>query len=723
MALILSYLMFGSGIVTMIIAFVVIHEREHDKDNILFAGMTLGSSVWSLGFGLLFAQTSPLAAYYCRCVGMIGTFAYMIFATILLYRWNGKSYKWMKAIQMIPYTAIILYPFLMQKKNTTFHMTEYGMSYTFNKGIWNDLYSLYCAVVAINLLIMMIMMCSNHKKWVGVMGYKLIVCEVIIIFGMLLDTIMPMFGFKAFPGSSITQSFGTILMYRAYLFRKKNLIKLENVSEFIYYSVESPILIYDENMYLKIANKSAKEFFDINDYNEKSYLSDLFDVTHDIVSSENDVIKVEAKCLVNDAHCRLAINKMYDYYNEILGYLVIVDDFTDKVKIIEELEDAKSRADMANRAKSTFLAQMSHEIRTPLNTVLGMNEMISRVSDDSKILMYSKYIKTAGESLLGIINDILDISKLEAGKIQVINDDYNLKNLLKDMINLLSLKIKEKKLTFKFRMDKDIPVNLYGDELRIKQIITNIMNNAVKYTDSGSIILDVSCEKKTDKEITLVIKVTDTGRGIKKEDMDKLFKPFERIEERKSTSIEGNGLGLAITMQLINCMSGQMEVESEYGKGSTFCIKIPQKISDKVIEVVTDKSSSANDKSLYAPDAKILVVDDMESNLIVIKSLLERTGINVKTALSGKACIEMLNEEDYDMVFLDHMMPEMDGIETLKRIRENDYGENGKIPVIAMTANAVLGSREKYLEAGFDDYLSKPIDYKKLEAIISKYLK
>ena len=720
--LLLSYVMFGSGIITMIITFMVINSKERDTDNILFAGMTIGSSVWSLGFGILFVQKSTLAAYYCRCVGMIGTFACMIFSTMLLYRWNGKSYRWMKFIEILPFSAFILYPFLMQQKNTSFHMSAFGMSYTFNKGIWNDLYTLYCSIVAFNLLILIAMMCTNRKKWIRVMGYMLIVCEIVIIFGMLLDTFLPMFGIRAFPGSSITQSFGTILMCRVYLFRKKNRIKIENVSEFIYYSVESPMLIYDENMCLKIANKSAEEFFKLEDNKSDSSLSDLFDVSSDIVCGYEDVVKVDAKCLINDAHCRLAINKMLDYYHEVLGYLVVVDDLTDKMQIIEELEEAKKRADIANRAKSTFLAQMSHEIRTPLNTVLGMNEMILREAKEAKLLMYSKYIKTAGEALLGIINDILDISKLEAGKIQIINNDYNLKNLLKDMINLMSLKIKEKKLTFRFCLDKDVPVNLYGDELRIKQIITNIMNNAVKYTDKGSITLDVSCICQDENNIELVIKVTDTGRGIRSEDMEKMFKPFERLEEWKGASIEGNGLGLAITKELINRMDGELSVESEYGKGSTFCIKLPQRISDNKVEFISNKYKEKEEKVIKAPGARILVVDDMESNLIVIQSLLERTGINVELAGGGKICLDMMRKNRYDMVLLDHMMPEMDGIETLKYIREINLENGEKTPVIVMTANAIVGSREKYIDAGFDDYLPKPVDYKQLEEMIIKYL-
>lgn len=725
MALVLSYLMFGCGVATFILAFGSIYSRdERGWDDILFSGFCFGSSVWSFGFGILLIQTEPLYAYYCRCAGMIGTFAYLIFATLLLVEWNGKKDGIVRVITYFPFSAVILYPFLMQKGNTTYFLSKFGMSYVFKSGLWNTLYSAYCVIVALNLSILVMMICRNkQRKWVRVMGHRLMVCEAVIVAGMSLDTILPLFGVGAFPGSSIAQSLGTVLIALVYHFNKKNQIKLRNMSTFVYYSVESPVLIYGADKKLEIANKSAIDFLSLSENYKDTSLFQLFEIEDELKDTGEATLKVDARCCVNHALCRLAINKIVDAYHEVSGYIVIIDDLTDKMEIIRELKEAREKADVANRAKTTFLTQMSHEIRTPLNSIMGMNEMILRKESEKEIQTYAKSIKMAGETLLGIINGILDLSKLEAGKITIVEEDYNLKKVLKEMINLVSLKMKEKGLALLYHFDKDVPMELHGDQLRIKQIITNIMNNAIKYTDEGSISLSISCEKAEKEQIILIIQISDTGQGIREEDMERLFLPFERLDEKKNHGIEGNGLGLTVTQKLIKKMEGTLEVESIYQEGSTFRIKLPQKISQVITSSATETEyEKAESLCLIAPKARILLVDDMPSNLLVLTALLERTKIQVETVNSGKACLEKMRDNLYNIVFMDHMMPEMDGIETLHEIRSQNLDCNQKIPFIAMTANAIAGAREEYLKAGFTDYLSKPIDYRILECMIKKYL-
>lgn len=726
MGRILSYIMFGFFVCTTIISVSVLHSKEKLKMNdILFALVCIGSSIWSFCFGFVWVQESHLIAYYWRCAGMVGTFMYMICAILVIARWCGHNLWWVKIIEIFPFSAIILYPFLMQKGNTIYHKSAIGMTYLFTPSIWNTLYDIYCVGCAVGLFVMSgYMVKKGERKWERITGIRLVFCEGVIVAGMLLDTIMPMFGVSAFPGSTLSQFFGVLLVYRVYLFVNKNQVKLENVSEFVYYSVKLPLLIYDDNKHLKIANKSAIDFLKLSSYGyENVTLSELFEINEKKLRYGGYSNKLDVKCKANDAHCRLDINRIGDEYGETMGYIIIIDDLTDKIRTIEELEAAKRSADNANKAKSVFLAQMSHEIRTPLNTVLGMNEMISRETVSEQIQSYSSYIKDAGKTLLGIINDILDLSKLDAGKTNIITEDYNLKFVVNDIINLVSLKIKEKGLRFKLDMSKDIPMFLHGDALRIKQIIINIMNNAVKYTQKGSVTLSVEWDKIDSENIMLIFKVKDTGRGIKKEDIDIIFSPFERADEQENHMIEGNGLGLSITRKLVNLMNGKISVSSVFGEGSVFEVQLPQSIvCSKNMDADALSKTEGEKYHIKAPNAQVLVVDDVETNRIVVKELLRVTHINVELAESGEQCLELMRQKKYDIVFLDHMMPGMDGIETLKQIKKMDTSLNKDTPIIVMTANAVTGAKRMYLAEGFDDYISKPLGYVELESIIKKYI-
>lgn len=731
MAVVLSYLLYGFAIVTLIMAMGVTRKKAQGwGDNYLFCYFNLGSTLWSLCFGLLLIQTDVEKAYQLRCVGMVGMFSYLIFATFLMARWSKIKGRYIKVIKYFPLTAILLYPFLMQRKNITFRLSEYGMSYVFEAGIWNDLYTLYCVLVAASMIFLVIHMSLNkRRKAIRVLGVRLLLCEFVIILGMLFDTIFPMFGMEAFPGSTITQFFGAVLMYQAYEFYKGNSVTVNNMSRFVYYSVDTPVLIYDEEKRLKIVNKNAVEFFQLPAEHGDIALTDLFELEENVLQDGVAQMRLDVQCKVKDAYCRLVINKIPDQYEEVLGYIIIVDDLTDQMQIIEELKEARKHADMANRAKSSFLTKMSHEIRTPLNTVLGMDEMILRESKSEKILEYAAHIKNSGKILLRLINDILDLSKLESGKTRLIEDTYCLADVLHDIINMVSLKRKEKGLALELNIAENIPTKLYGDELRVKQIITNVINNAVKYTDKGKISLRLSWKLVSEDQIELSVQIEDTGKGIRKEDMAKLFAPYERLDEEQNRLIEGSGLGLSITKDLLELMDGRMEVESEYGKGSIFTLHFMQKVLDWTpIGLVTEEEllPCSNDRkrkgNLIAPDVRVLVVDDTISNLVIIQRLLQRTKIRVDMAKSGKDGLRMIAKKQYQIIFLDHMMPEMDGIETLQEIKKLEDNPNSKVPVIALTANAVLGAKDSYLQSGFTDYLSKPVDALALEDMIIQYL-
>ena len=395
----------------------------------------------------------------------------------------------------------------------------------------------------------------------------------------------------------------------------------------------------------------------------------------------------------------------------------------------KELKVEKEAAIQASKTKSDFLSNMSHEIRTPINAVLGMNEMILREAKDATILEYAENVKNAGTNLLGIVNDILDFSKIEAGKMEIIPVEYELASLLNDLVNMIQKRAENKGLQFMVVADKHLPTMLFGDEIRIKQVVTNILTNAVKYTEQGFVVLRVEPIVTKHDTIKIRFSVKDTGIGIKHEDIEKLFSAFERIEEKRNRTIEGTGLGMNITQRLLEMMGTKLRVESVYGKGSTFSFDIEQKIIKA--EPMGDFSenyrrSLQNHKEYHekftAPDAKILIVDDTVMNLTVVKGLLKQTKIQIDTAESGFECLKLVEKNHYDIIFLDHRMPKMDGVETLQEMKKLPDNINKDTPVISLTANAISGAREQYIAAGFQDYLTKPINSIKLEEMIMKYL-
>jgi len=398
----------------------------------------------------------------------------------------------------------------------------------------------------------------------------------------------------------------------------------------------------------------------------------------------------------------------------------------------EELEKALQAAEDANRAKSDFVSNMSHEIRTPITAILGMNEMIRRESNDESILSYADNISNAGESLLGIISDILDFSRIEAGRMELNPVDYSPVVMINDLYNLIRFRAEAKGLILKFDIDPGIPSGLVGDELKVKQIITNLLTNAVKYTEKGEIRLEIRCgEKDSDnKRALLSVTVSDTGIGIRAEEMEKLFVPFDRLDLSRNRSIEGSGLGLSISRRLLYLMNSELQVESIYEKGSRFYFSIWQDICDpEQIGKFTPsgvshraKDERGSKKFFRAPGRRILVVDDMPMNLQVLTGLLKRTEMIIETASGGEECVKIFGQRDFDMVFLDYRMPGMDGIETLRKLKDLYPEKTEHTPIIALTASAILGDRERLLEEGFTEYLSKPVNITDMEETMARYI-
>ncbi len=392
-----------------------------------------------------------------------------------------------------------------------------------------------------------------------------------------------------------------------------------------------------------------------------------------------------------------------------------------------DADAARQEALAANEAKGKFLARMSHEIRTPINAVLGMVEMILRESKEKHIKEYAMDIYTAGQTLLALINDILDFSKIDSGKMEIVPVEYDISSLIHDLSTMASQRAAEKQIRLELEVDHNIPSRLYGDDVRIRQVLTNILTNAVKYTHEGAVRLRIH-SRRTLKTAILTFEVEDTGIGIKEEDLPKLSAEFERIEEDRNRNIEGSGLGINITIQLLSLMGSRLQVESAYGKGSKFYFELEQEIIDdtpigdfesRVHQITEDYCYSTQ---LYAPDAKILVTDDNAVNRKVFKNLLKETNIQITEAEGGMECLQLIQEDHYDLIFLDHMMPGMDGIETLRHIKGLSCFPCQDTPIIVLTANAVAGAKEKYLSEGFDNFLSKPIVPEKLENMIRQML-
>lgn len=411
-----------------------------------------------------------------------------------------------------------------------------------------------------------------------------------------------------------------------------------------------------------------------------------------------------------------------------IGFLLKIQSMTyDREKRLAQKQ--REEIEQIARSKDVFFANMSHEIRTPINTIIGLNEMTLRENISDEIAENAINIQNASKMLLTTINDILDLSKLESGKMVIVPVQYEVSAMFSDMVNLIWLRANEKDLEFKVDIDQDIPSMLYGDEVRIKQVITNMLTNAVKYTEAGSVTLSAKSERLSAESIMLRISVADTGMGIKKESLDDLFRSFKRVDEEANRNIEGTGLGLNITKQLMEMMGGKISVDSVYHKGSVFTVELEQGIVNEkpigIIDFAAQKkviSRQSYRQSFIAPDVRVLVVDDNDMNRMVVKKLLRSTEVKVEAVDSGRECLKKTAESFYHVIFMDHMMPDMDGEETLQAVRNQTKGFCQNVPVIALTANVMTNAEEIYQDMGFDGYLAKPINSVLLEAALLKYV-
>lgn len=427
---------------------------------------------------------------------------------------------------------------------------------------------------------------------------------------------------------------------------------------------------------------------------------------------------------INGQHYECHSKYITDESGRKLGCVMLMLDMTDIKAYINEIKRVRQQAEKANVAKSEFLANMSHEIRTPMNAIIGLNDIIMEECEDPQIYSHAKDVQSAARNLLAIINDILDLSKVEAGKMELVCTDYHLKTIIDETVGMMDMAASKRGLVLKYDCDTSIPCCYYGDEGRIKQILINILNNAIKFTTEGFVHVQVKGEPVGDEEL-ITVRVEDTGCGIKESDLGKIFDDFRQVDSKRNRSVEGTGLGLAIVKHLVELMKGTIKVESVYGKGTVVTFTILQKIVDhrSIAEVPELQQADAEGTEAFtAPDVKVLVVDDNAVNRKVARGFLKSYALDLTEAGSGQEAIDLVRANKYDIIFMDHMMPVMDGIEAAEIIRR-DCGENGTAPVIiALTANAMEGTRERFLDSGFQDFVPKPLDRKELGRVLMRWI-
>lgn len=486
-------------------------------------------------------------------------------------------------------------------------------------------------------------------------------------------------------------------------------------------SMSDGVIALDERKRIVSYNPAAAEIFpELNGRVLGKYVEELEGFPQDMLGED-----VREEFSLHDSFYQGHVEQIPDRFGRNKGYVVLLFDVTETRNYIEEIKRVREQAEQANIAKSAFLANMSHEIRTPMNAIVGFSDIIMEESRGRKVYEYACDIKSSSRNLLALINDILDLSKVESGKMELLLSQYHVKTLVNEVLNMMDMVASRHGLRLLSEFDMSVPCRYLGDEGRIKQILINILNNALKFTKEGYVKIFVAGEPKEEDVEWLSFRIEDTGCGIREQDLAAIFENFRQVDSMRNRSVEGTGLGLSITKRLVELMQGTIEVESVYGEGTAFTVKIPQKIMDKrSLSEVPEEDVRIEERlePFLARDCKALVTDDNLINRKVVRTFLQSYGMEIDEADSGMAAIELVRGKRYDIIFMDHMMPVMDGIETVRVIR-SECGENGSLPkIIALTANAMDGVRETFLNNGFEDFITKPLDRRRLHEALQRWI-
>lgn len=723
------------GAEAIAICFVCVSKVKSENFDFRSLGFAaFASSLWSLGFAVLFASTDTNLAYWGRAIGMIGTCSFLMFAQWTLLNVTRVP-TWQRKFSIALSLLWIPVYFLATSRNAAIYTyTPSGMRYVFTPGPANTIYSAFSVIYGINVAVSIILavrnaQCRREKKTARLY----IIMLIVIFFGMILDTILPTLGLEAIPGSTLTQFGGLWVLYLAICEKNKSDITLGNMTEYVYSVISEPLLVFNMDNKLVLFNRASREYFKNDsglELSKGTRIFDMFDIPEDFLTYEGSYREGECKTKAGKSFVSLNISRIRDKFEDAIGFVVFVKDMTELNNAMESLKLAKAEADSANSAKSNFLANMSHEIRTPLNAIIGFSELL--LSDDSLGANREPVedIRDSSNTLLSIVNDILDISKIESGRMELLDEEVALKPFFKNIALIVEPLARKKELSFAINIDPEIPSKIIADSGKLRGIMINIINNSVKYTHTGGIKFDAKLISSDARTACLEFAVEDTGIGMKPEAMEKLFLPFHRMDTKRNSNIEGTGLGLSIVKGYVDLMKGTIEVKSEYNRGSCFIIRIPFAIADgePVGSIDIDSKDVAKENTRFETsfdNLRILAVDDNRVNQRVISKCLEKYNVTPVLKNSGEDAIAACAETKFDVILMDQMMPNMDGVEAMKRIRAMDayYAKSGKAKFVCLTANAISGAKESLIAQGFDAYVSKPIDFAKLAELLTEYAK
>ena len=727
-----AFTIFAMGVIAFVLGRTNYIENDRSQASKEMYMVCISVFFWDFGYAWMSLCYDNDFAYVARAIALMAINWYMIFALRYVSLLTNFSFKILNTFLGVFATlSILAWTQIIQKDAVHFVTTPWGYWYYSKMSAARILQ--FITVISVIILYYVILHLGKkkaHKKREKDVLIRFRWFGWIIVLGYMFDTIVPtILHTAAIPGSCICAFFSAMILFQISRKNRTFGISPVNVSQYVFQDVQIPVVITDDKEKIVLYNQYVQQFCEEKGIEYLNHeLGDFFDLGE--ANSKSDGTLALSK--ITGMSFMMNSTQVMDQFDDLLCTIYFFRDITKEREYMKMLEESRQLAESANAAKSNFLANMSHEIRTPMNAIIGMSDIALQDEDlpEQNRLQLTE-IGVAAHNLLDIINDILDISKIEAGKYELVEDTYELARLLNDVSNIITIRVQEANSRYELQLDPTIPKKVIGDVTKVRQILLNILGNAAKFTTKGVVKLSVGWDQNQ-KEAQLVFDVEDTGIGIKEEDIDKIFGTFTQVDTKKNRSIQGTGLGLAISRNLAQMMHGDIVVSSVYGEGSKFRITIVQQVveyEELGVEIATVlekreyqiQETKKNIDIVPRPEARILIVDDSRVNLMVASGLMKKYNMQIDTASSGMEAVEKVKNADYDIVFMDHMMPEMDGIDTTKMIRALG-GKFETLTIIALTANAVGEVKNLFLEEGLQDFLSKPIDRKALDEIINKWL-
>jgi len=731
MSALYAIILFTNAVLAFFYSSRVFYNKNYTRDTFRgFAITAFGSALWSTGYACMLIIDDDSFYLKVRSLGVIGLFVFLIAAQTLLGMIAKYSRKRFIIIAIEALAGIIIAFVAVNPASVTLAHTQNGIVTTFVDSRVSIIYTLYTLIVAFGFIGTSIeMVRPKFMTNIRVFGRNLLIVEALILIGMVIDTVLPALGTNLnIPASTMLQFIGLDILYHAIHRVERNRINIQNLAGYAYNSIKTPIVVFDTEDRLIIINREARKVFDLDDsnLNGSGFWKEIFNMDVPFTQKDaKDTFEITAVYEKKNMHYNIFIDPISDDYGDYIGYIVMLSDVTDVFNYTKELEKSKNEALRANKAKSQFLANMSHEIRTPMNSILGFSELALKDDITEASVGYLTDIHESADILLAIINDILDISKIESGRMELVLGEYSPSMVFSEVSKVIEVQASKKNLFYKFEIDPSFPNRLKGDKTKVRAILINILNNGIKYTKEGGVSLKVGFEYNENNRGRVKFEIRDTGIGIKKDDLNSIFDVFQRVDLSTNSTTEGTGLGLSITKGFIELMGGTLEVKSEYGEGTVFKVSFEQDI----VEIEKPKRMENglpvdSKRELHLKDTNVLAVDDTALNLKLIKAILTRYGANIEVAKSGEAAISMCSEKDYDIVFMDQMMPVMDGVEAMRNIRTlgRGYEAGGNRKIVALTANVIDGARDERIAEGFDDFLGKPINTDWLEIVLTRNL-